>query len=75
MDHEQIILVFASAHYVLAAEESLNSAPWSFQVIPLPLSVNEGCGLGILISSADEPAIQAYLTQHNILPVRAVAQK
>lgn len=71
-NNEQVVFIFSSVHFTLKAETCLKSAPWSFMLIPVPPFINQGCGLGIKISSTDQQAVEAYLKEYNILPTQAV---
>lgn len=69
---QHVILVFASVHYTLEAETYLQSAQWTFLVIPVPPKVNEGCGIGIKVAESDQQEVIAFLAQHSIKPIKTV---
>jgi len=69
---QHIVLVFTSVHAALEAEAHLKSASWPFLIVPLPPSINEGCGLGIQISPADQQVVEKYLGEHQSVPVQTV---
>ncbi|AFV02785.1 hypothetical protein UNSWDHB_1597 [Dehalobacter sp. UNSWDHB] len=69
---ENVALVFSSVHQTLEAEDLLNSGSWPFVLIPVPPSINQGCGLAIQIACSDQQGVEAYLEQYDILPLKAV---
>lgn len=69
---EKLALIFGSVHNTLEAEQCLNSAPWSFLLIPVPPKINQGCGLAIQIDPKDEQDIAIFLQEHDIVVAKAV---
>jgi hypothetical protein len=45
--NEKIIMVFASTHQVMAAEEILEEAEIDFDVVPAPEKFSSGCGIAL----------------------------
>jgi len=66
------VLIFTSVHATMKAEKILKKVEWPFLLVPVPPSVNEGCGIGIQIASGDLPEVQAYLQKNEIPPIQAV---
>ena len=60
MGGEQTVLVFASTHQVLRADELLTAAGVPHEVIPKPRTVSADCGVAIALSpDRGAPALAA----------------
>lgn len=72
-DNEQpddCVLLFASIHFVLKAEERLKKAGIAHDVIPVPRRLGSDCGMAIAFASRDLAAVRAALQKAAIAVVR-----
>lgn len=67
------ILVFTSVHHTIKAEAILKNTRYHFQVVPVPPSVNEGCGLGLRINDTEREQIVAHLKCYRVGILKAVS--
>jgi Protein of unknown function (DUF3343) len=70
----RVVLVFASTHAAMAAEDALREAGIALQVIPLPAWVAADCGLALRLDRADACRAQEELLRREI-PVRGIHEE
>ena len=61
-----MVLVFASTHAAMAAEDALREAEIALQVIPLPVWVAADCGLALRLDGMDAGRAREELRQRGI---------
>jgi hypothetical protein len=66
------VFIFDSVHAALKAEKYLKPMSWPFLLVPVPPSVNEGCGVGIEVEAKDRQAAADYLDKNGVAPIQVV---
>ena len=64
------VMILASIHFVLKAEERLKKADIVHDVIPVPRRLGSDCGMAIAFASRDLPAVCAALKRAAITIAR-----
>ncbi len=62
----RVVLVFASTHAAMAAEDALREAGIPLQVIPLPRWVSAGCGLALRLEEGDVAWAEGVIDRRGI---------
>lgn len=61
-----MVLVFASTHAAMAAEDALREAAIALQVIPLPAWIAADCGLALRLDESDADRAREELRRRDI---------
>lgn len=67
----RVVLVFASTHAAIAAEDALREEGIPLQVIPLPRWVSAGCGLALRLEEGDVTRAEGAIGRRGI-PLRGI---
>jgi hypothetical protein len=69
-----IVLVFATTHNALAAEDFLRRSHFPLELLPTPREISASCGISIRLSSEHLPAVHNFVKQ-GLLRVQAVYKR
>lgn len=69
---DKAILIFSSVHHTMKAEAILKNTRYNFQVVPVPPTVNEGCGLGLQVNERESEKIVSHLKSYRVEIIKTV---
>lgn len=63
-----LLLIFASIHRIMAAEQLLLEADLPITLIPAPRAISNDCGMALRLLPHDWPQVQQCLQQQSLMP-------